>query len=99
MSAFDDDEDKYGCPVLRRYVERYTQSRDGVRAPLASYDEAVEMMSNYQRADHAKQIVRQLQAMLMMQECTIIDPEPGKPPVIHMTYGGRSYVMMLDNAM
>lgn len=98
MSAFEDDEDKFGQPMLRRYVEQFTRHRDGIRTPLASYDEVVEFMSNYQRLDHAKQIVRQISAMLMMEECTIMDPEEGKPPVIHMKYGGRSYVMMLDNA-
>lgn len=98
VSAFEDDEDKYAFPELRRYVEQFSRSPENIGPVANTYDEYVEMMSAKQRQTHAEQIVRQLSAMLMMEECSIMDPEEGKPPVIHMKYGGRSYVMMLDNA-
>lgn len=98
MSAFEDDEDKFGHPRLRRYVEQFTRSPENIGPVANTYDEYVEMMSAKQRQAHAEHIVRQLAAMLMMEECTIMDPEEGKPPVIHMKYGGRQYVMQLDNA-
>lgn len=102
MSAFEDDEDKHAFPLLRKAIEDVERQRaktiEGHRPKVGIYDEYVEMMSNMQRDEHAAQIVRQLRAMLMMDECSIVDPEPGKPPVIHMKYGGRQYVMMLDNA-
>lgn len=94
MSAFEDDEDKYAFPEIRRRIREMR----GMHPTLGVYDEYVEMMSAMQRMEHAGQIVRQLSAMLMMEECTIMDPEEGKPPVIHMKYGGRMYVMQLDNA-